>query len=105
MRLEWLILPLGIAACNSGVGTDLTRAAAKSIVNPIVAERFPGIPLEPATDCVIDNANSAEIVTLATAAATNDQTAATQVVIDVAGRPETIRCFAEDALPGILTTL
>lgn len=94
-----------IAGCNTDVGTDLTRAAAKSAVNPIVADRFPGLPLEPATDCIIDNANSNEIVTLATAAATRDDPAATQVVVDIARRPETIRCFGQDALPAILNTL
>ena len=105
MRLEWIVIPLALAACNTGVGTDLTRAAAKSVVNPIVAERFPGVPLEPATDCIIDNASSDEIITLASAAATRDDTAATQVVLDVAQRPDTLRCLGSDALPVILNTL
>lgn len=100
-----LTLLVATAGCNTSVGTDLTRAAAKSVVNPIVAERFPGLPLEPATDCIIDNASSDELITLASAAATRDDTAATEVVIDVARRPDTLRCLGSDAIPVILNTL
>ncbi|MGB3408901.1 MAG: succinate dehydrogenase [Jannaschia sp.] len=105
MRLDALFLPLALAACNTGVGTDLTRTAAKSVVNSVVAERFPGVPLAPATDCIIDNSTSDEIITLASAAATRDDAAASQVVLDVARRPDTLRCLGSDALPIILTTL
>ncbi|GIT91280.1 hypothetical protein JANAI62_17360 [Jannaschia pagri] len=96
---------LVLAACNTPLGTEVTRAAAKATVNPIVASRFPGLPVQPATDCVIDNATGDELVTLASAAATRDDPTATRIVVDVAGRPETIRCFGQDALPAILNTL
>ncbi|TFL19420.1 hypothetical protein [Jannaschia formosa] len=103
-RLAALAL-LGLAACNTGVGTELTRATAKSVVNPIVAQRFPGVPLEPATDCVIDNATGQEIVVLASSAASRDDATASRIVTEVAQRPETIRCFAENALPEIIRAL
>ncbi|UWQ18011.1 hypothetical protein [Jannaschia sp. M317] len=105
MRPSLLFLPLLLAACNSGIGTDLTREAARATVRPVLADRFPGVPLEPATDCIIDNATGEEIITLAGAAATrNDQTAA-RVVGDIARRPATIQCIATQGLPVLLDTL
>ena len=108
MRPDHLFLAgamLILAACNSSIGTEVSRAAAKSVVNPIVAERFPGVPLEPTTDCIIDNASGDEIATLATTAATGNDQAATELVIDIAARPDTLRCIASDGLPAILNTL
>ncbi|WP_298436626.1 hypothetical protein [uncultured Jannaschia sp.] len=105
MRLEPLLLIAALASCNTGVGTEVSRAAAKSVVNPIVAERFPGIPLEPATNCIIDNASGDEIVTLATSAATRDDAGATRIVLDIARRPDTIQCLATEGLPVLLNSL
>ena len=42
-----LILPV-LAACNSPLADAVARDAAKRAVNPVVAARFPGVPLEPA---------------------------------------------------------
>ncbi len=108
MRLEPLIALASVAtlaACNTPIGTELSREAARATVRPVLAERFPGIPLEPATDCVIDNASGSEIVTLATAAATQNTGPATDVVLDIAQRPETIQCLATNGLPVLLNTL
>ncbi|MGB3553661.1 MAG: hypothetical protein WBA25_03360 [Jannaschia sp.] len=102
IRAVLLLLPL-LAACNSAIGTELTRETAKSVVNPIVAARFPGIPLEPATDCIIDNASGDEIITLAGAAANRDDQVASRIVLDVARRPDTIQCIATEGLPVLLT--
>jgi len=52
---------LALAACSSAQQDFLARDAAKQAVRPVLAERFPGIPLEPASDCIIDNATAQEI--------------------------------------------
>ena len=100
-----LLVLLLLAGCNSAVGTELTRETARAVVTPIVQARFPGVPVAPATDCIIDNASGEELVTLATSAATRDDRAAVQVVGQVAQRPETLRCLGRDALPVILQRL
>ena len=108
MRLSILVLIPLLAACNAtDVTTDLSRKAAKSVVNPIVAEKFPGIPLEPATDCVIDNANSSEIFTLASAAATGPDDGTIKTVVDIASRPDTLKCLTqkEGGLFAVLSSL
>ncbi|CUH38860.1 hypothetical protein JSE7799_01578 [Jannaschia seosinensis] len=107
MRHEILLLPLALAACDTALGTEVSRAAAKSAVNPILAARFPGLPLEPATNCVIDNATGSEIVTLAGVAATGaapDDTTM-RIVLDIVRRPATIECIAAEGLPVLLQTL
>lgn len=82
---------------------ELARDAAKRSVNPVLADRFPGVPLEPASDCVIENASAGEITRLALAAAkptVSDETRA--LVVEIATRPETIRCLATDGLAPFL---
>lgn len=105
MRLSLLLVPAVLAACNSPLADEIARDAAKRTVNPIVAARFPGVPLAPATDCIIDNANAAEILQLATAAGTGANDTATRIVLDVAQRPDTIRCIAAEGLPVLLNSL
>ncbi|MEM8822846.1 MAG: hypothetical protein AAGF30_04480 [Pseudomonadota bacterium] len=102
-----LIAPalLTLAACNTPIATQVTRDTARAAINPIVAERLPGVPIQPATDCIIDNASADEIFTVATASATGANDTATRVVLDVAQRPNTIRCLATDGLPVLFETL
>ncbi|WP_299816438.1 hypothetical protein [uncultured Jannaschia sp.] len=98
-----LLLPL-LAACATPVADEVARSAARRAVNPVIAERFPGIPLEPATNCIIDSATASEIITLATSARSAPDRAA-RIVLDVAQRPATIQCLATDGLPVLLNTL
>jgi len=105
MRLEALIPLALLAACNTAIGTEVSRSAAKSVVNSVVSERFPGAPLEPTTDCIIDNASGDEIVTLATSAATRDDQTATRLVLDIVQRPDTVQCVLSNGLPALINTL
>ena len=97
-----LTFALLLAACTPAQQDDLTRDAAKRAVRPVLAERFPGIPLEPATDCIIDNATSRELLSLAADAVTGPTANTVEIVGDIASRPETIRCLAEEGLPILL---
>jgi len=97
-----LTFALLLAACTPAQQDDLTRDAAKRAVRPVLAERFPGIPLEPATDCIIDNATSRELLSLAADAVTGPTANTVEIVGDIASRPETIRCLAEEGLPVLL---
>lgn len=106
MRRAAFLLPALLAACVTPLADDVARRAAKSAVNPILSSRLPGIPLEPATNCIIDNASAGEIITLASqASAGGVSDAATRLVLDIASRPATIQCLATDGLPVLLQTL
>jgi hypothetical protein len=93
---------LALAAC-ADVQDQLARDAARSAVRPALAENFPGIPLEPASDCVINNASASELTRLALAAGQSTVSPQTsELVVEIATRPETIRCLATDGLAPFL---
>ncbi|TDT76799.1 hypothetical protein BDE40_0071 [Litoreibacter halocynthiae] len=92
-----------LSACgDDGMADQLARKEAKDTVRPVLAKRFPGVPLEPATDCVIDNASAGEILKLARAGVTGLGPEETQLVIEIATRPDTIECLLKDGLSPFL---
>ncbi len=97
-----MTLPL-LVACTAEQQDELTRDAAKRAVRPVLEDRLPGVPVEPATDCVIDNATSGELLSLAADAVTGPTANTVEIVSDIASRPETIRCLATEGLPALLT--
>lgn len=102
IRLALLAAPLALMAC-ADMQDQIARDAARQTVRPVLAERFPGVPLEPASDCVINNASAGEITRLALAAGqptVSPETSA--LVVEIATRPETIRCLATDGLAPFL---
>lgn len=103
---ELICLSLAFAcltACTQAQQDELTRDAAKRAVRPVLEERLPGVPVEPATDCIIDNASSGELLSLAADAVTGPTANTVEIVSDIATRPETIRCLATEGLPALLT--
>lgn len=90
-----------LSGCIQDVGPQgdaIARTAAKGVVNGVVSSRFPGVNAAPYTDCIIDNASAAEILQIGASAATGTNEATTQLVVDVAQRPETLKCMANDQL-------
>ena len=102
MKRIVLIMVMALAACTPQTQDELARDAAKRAVRPVLAQRFPGIPLEPATDCIIDNATSREILTLAADAVTGPTASTVEIVGNIATRPDTIRCLTREGLPVLL---
>ena len=93
----------GLSACgDNGLADQLARKEAKDAVRPVLSQRFPGVPLEPATDCIIDNASASEIFTLAKAGVTGLGPDETQLVVEIATRPETLECLLKDGLASFL---
>ena len=102
MRLVGLtIAALALSGCMQDMGASgdaLARHAAKGVVNNVVASKFPGVDATPVTDCIIDNASGAEIVTIAEAAVVGTSQQTTELVVAIARRPETQRCAASSYL-------
>lgn len=94
-----------LGACTTAQQDELTRDAARTAIRPVLQEQFPGIPVEPASDCVIDNATSKELFSLAADAVTGPTANTVQIVSTIIRRPETIRCLAETGLPAIFSAL
>lgn len=103
MRYVFLIcLPL-LAACQSGVLDQVARAQARQTAHRVLQTHAPGLPLEPATDCVIDNASAGELLGLAKLGVTRQPTPeAIDTVMAVLTRPETVNCLGTQGLAPFL---
>ena len=102
-RAGVLIAALALGACDTPIGTEVARSTARSVVTDVVEQRFPGAPITPVTDCIIDNASGSEILSIASDAVLGQPSPETiGLVIDIAGRPDTVRCFVESAGPLVL---
>jgi hypothetical protein len=100
------LLPLAIvaplAACSPQAQDQIAQNAARSALTPVVTDRFPGVPLQPALDCLIDNANAQQIRALAADAVLGPTENTVQIATDIASKPETLRCLAASGLPALL---
>ncbi len=93
-----------LAGCAGGEAAvqQTARNAAKSVVTNVIAQRFPGVNAAPFTDCIIDNATDQEILNIATGAITGPDEATVQIILNIASRPEAVRCIGPAALGNIL---
>jgi len=95
---------LALSACDyaSQSADQLARQQAKAVINGVVADRLPGVNAAPVTDCIVDNATTNEIVTIAGAAVTGVTAATAAQVVAITRRPDTMTCIASNGL-GLLT--
>lgn len=99
------VLPfLALSGCVAGkaVMQKTTRSLARTAVDAAAGRYLPGVDVQPYSDCVIDNASTADLLDLATAASVGGQEIAARtwpVVRTVASRPETTQCLL-GTLPG-----
>lgn len=66
------------------------RASARVVINREMAKRLPGANVAPYTDCVIQNATTAELAAIADSAATGSSSGVAAIV----SRPATTQCIA-----------
>ncbi|MBJ3763935.1 hypothetical protein ILP92_14375 [Maribius pontilimi] len=105
MRATLVLLgTLAIVACTPAARDDVTRSAARSVVSRVVIDRFPSVPVQPAIDCIIDNATTNELVGLASDAVLGPTAATTETVSRIAQRPQTLQCLATEGLPALVAT-
>lgn len=107
VRLRGLALAAGLmaaSACTPAAQDQVAREAARSTVARVVAERLPGVPVQPAIDCVIDNANAQQILALAADAVTGVTQSSVEIVLGIVQKPETVSCLAVDGLPVLLSS-
>ena len=95
---------LGLAllgACTSGDPvTDIARATARSVVQPVVQDYFPGPQSAAITDCILNNATGPELFEIAREVTNEPGTRTVQTVLTIAQRPETVQCIiGSGALP------
>ena len=91
---------MALTACDAAneAADDLARAQAKSVVNGVVQDRFPGVNAAPVTDCIIDAASASEILSIAGASVTGVTDKTASLVVEIAQRPQAVTCIAENSL-------
>lgn len=103
MVLMATAMSFALSACNTdGIVQDTSREAAKRVVTPIVTDRFPGRNTEAYSNCVIDNATTNEIFSLAKAAVTGVDQDTINTVVGIGARVDTLKCFAKVELGSAL---
>ncbi len=84
---------ISLSGCvTDGIVQDTSREAAKRVVTPIVVDKFPGRNTEAYSNCIIDNATTDEIFSLAKAAVTGVDQDTVNTVYKIGTRPETLKC-------------
>ncbi|MGX9356585.1 succinate dehydrogenase [Roseobacteraceae bacterium S113] len=105
IRLLGIVATCGaLMGCSTAtqVADTLVRDQAKAAVNGVVSSQFPTVDVSPVTDCIIDGASSAEILTIATNAASERTSENVSLVLDIAQRPAVTECIAQQAMNSIL---
>lgn len=99
MRALVLGVALLVSGCVAGeaVMQETTRSLARSAVNSAANQYLPGVDVSPVTDCVINNAQTGELVQLAQAASagSNGAAQAWPLVRTIASRPEATQCLVQ----------
>ncbi|MDN5787757.1 hypothetical protein [Pseudorhodobacter sp.] len=90
-----------LAGCTTNPVDAVARSAAKSVVLPVVQQRLPGPQAEAVAICVIDNADSNEILSLARDVGTRAGTSTVQNIATILQRPNTIQCVLRAGIPGL----
>jgi len=91
-----------LAACTPADQDRLTRDAARAAITPVLVQNFPGVPVQPAVDCIIDNASSRELLALAADSITGPTANTVELVTNIVSRPDTLNCLLANGLPALL---
>jgi hypothetical protein len=97
LKIAGLVVLTGCGVISEATD-DLARQQARAAVNQVVTNRFPGANVRPATNCIINGAAAGEILTLAGTSVTGVTQNTNNLVIDIASRPETASCLAQNSL-------
>ncbi|MDB6178495.1 hypothetical protein PAF17_13410 [Paracoccus sp. Z330] len=73
-----------------------SRQAARTVINSEMQKRLPGVNVAPYTDCVVNNATTAEMIDIAQMSAAGSVGAADSVA-SIVSRPATTQCIASAA--------
>ena len=91
-----------LAACTPQSQDQIARDAARATITPLVAQRFPTIPVDLALDCLIGNASAEQINALAADSLLGATESSAQIMTEIAAQPQTLTCLAASGAPGPL---
>lgn len=89
-----------LAACDPKQVTDNAgRRLARSVVLPVIQAEMPTPVAQKATDCIVQNADAAEVQALAKDIAVVAGSSTKATIRGIALRPEASGCFAANGVP------
>ncbi|MEM6588738.1 MAG: succinate dehydrogenase [Pseudomonadota bacterium] len=99
MRFPAIAAVVLVSGCGAAqdAADAVARDRAKVVVNGVVEERFPGVNAAPVTDCIIDAASAQEIIQIGSASVTGVTQSTVETVVDIASRPESVSCIAQNS--------
>ncbi len=91
-----VLLSAGLALTACAAVEEITgptsKAAARSVVGPIVTEQVPGPIGTALTECILDNASTQELILISAANAGAPGAEIVLLVSDILAREETVAC-------------
>jgi hypothetical protein len=89
-----LAIVMVLSACSpQQVADDVTRAAAETVVVPVLEDYMPAPQAKGAAVCILDNASPEEMRMLARDVAVSAGTSTVDNVLAIGTRPATLACF------------
>jgi hypothetical protein len=104
MKLVPVLLSLALLSACAEVRKatdDVARTGARAAVDEVLVTRFPNVDgrrVTPFTDCVINNASSGEITSLARAALVGVDRDTVSLVFEITQRPDAAACLLRAGL-------
>ncbi|MEL6609659.1 MAG: succinate dehydrogenase [Pseudomonadota bacterium] len=92
-----VLLLSACSAAQDAVDAEV-RQTAEQVINTVVERNFPGVNAAPVSNCVVDNATTGEILTVAKAAVTGIDEETVTTVLDIAKRRDTLECIARNGI-------
>jgi TRAP-type uncharacterized transport system substrate-binding protein len=100
MKAIGILALAALTACTAANDTAdaIARDRAKIVLNGYVANNYPGLNAAPITDCIIDASSAREILQIASGAVTGVDAALAEQIGQIARRPESLQCIAQNGL-------
>lgn len=96
------LLALGACSVAQDTADQLAQDRAKTTINRVVADKFPGVDASPITDCIVEAASAQEILKIAGSGVIGTTTGIPNLVLDIAARPATLECIAQAQVAALL---
>jgi hypothetical protein len=87
-------------AVTQDIADTAVRDEAKSVASSVIGQEFPGVDAEPIADCIVDNATTQEILTIATGSIGGPTQATVDAVLSLAQRQEVVTCVLQIGIEG-----
>jgi hypothetical protein len=104
VRAFLIIGVLALTGCDVAeqVADDAVRQTAENTIVSVVEKQFPSVNAQPIANCVVDNATTKEIFSIAGDSVTGVDSGTVSTVLDIIKRPDTVTCVAKNGLGSLL---